>query len=57
LRASTISSASARRRASTAIVSASISDSRALRLGGDVARTTAEGYPALAPLLDEKAVP
>ena len=29
----------------------------ALRLGGDVARTTAVGYPALAPLLDEKAVP
>ena len=29
----------------------------ALRLGGDVARTTAEGYPALAPLLDEKVAP
>jgi tetratricopeptide (TPR) repeat protein len=30
---------------------------QALQLGGDVARTTAEGYPALAPLLDESAVP
>ncbi len=30
---------------------------QALRLGGDVARVTAEGYPALAPLLDKKAAP
>ncbi len=29
----------------------------ALRLGGDVARSTAAGYPALAPLLAKAAAP